>query len=182
MKRSLFILLLGLTLLSSCKSTPKVRLYQDAERDFLAALTINDTLSVLSLGQNFMGALKAGEIDDALQDLCVVHENVLYHVADESLAQLKSRFRKFPVADYQLVSYSFSTPGINDLVYRYSISGELGSGPAMKLTFNPVKVEGSWYLTLKDAYTSSKELAPEDQISPYAPAPDTLRLNRRPQN
>ena len=96
--------------------------------------------------------------------------------------QIKARFRRFPVADYELVSYSFSTQGNNDLVYRYSLSGPVGDGPAMKLTLNPVKVEGRWYLTLKDAYMSSKGLAPDDQISPYAYAPDTLRLNRAPKN
>ena len=50
----------------------------------------------------------------------------------------------------------------------------------MKLTLNPVKVEGGWYLTLKDAYMSSKAIVPERQMSPNALAPDTLRLNRRP--
>lgn len=178
MKRTILFLFLALALLSSCKSKPKMRLYQDAERDFQASLVLNDTLDVLSLGQNFMGALKAGEIDTAVDNIYVVYENVLYRVADSSLDQLKARFRRFPVADYQLVSYNFSTPGINDLVYRYSINGPVGDGPAMKIALNPVKVEGSWYLTLKDAYMSSKDLAPEDQISPYAPAPDTLRLNR----
>ena len=176
MKRIFVFLFLALVLLASCK--PKPYLYKDAEQDFQASLVLSDTLDVLALGQNFMGALKAGEVDEALTNLYVVYDNVLYRVADSSLSQLKARFRRFPVSDYERVSLNFSTPGINDLVYRYSINGPVGSGPAMKIAFNPVKVEGSWYLTLKDAYMSSKDLAPEDQISPYAPAPDTLRLNR----
>lgn len=182
MKRCIYFLFLVLALVSSCKRSPKMRLYKDAERDFIASLTINDTLDFLSLGQNFMGALQAGEVDGAVESLCVVYQNVLYKISDRSMAQIKARFRRFPVADYELVDYSFSTPGINDLVYRYSLSGKVGDGPAMRITLNPVKVEGMWFLTLKDAYMSSKGLAPEDQISPDSPAPDTLRLNRAPKN
>ena len=182
MKRFLLVFSILLTLLSSCKSSPKPYLYKDAERDFIASLTLEDTLTVLSMGQSFMDSLKCGDVDEAVESLCVVDQSVLYKIADRSLNQIKARFRRFPVADYELTSYSFSTQGINDLVYRYSLSGPMGDGPAMKLTLNPVKVEGMWFLTLKDAYMSSKGLAPEDQVSPYAYAPDTLRLNRAPKN
>ena len=182
MKRILIIFSVLLALLSSCKSTPKRYIYMDAERDFRASLTISDTLEVLMLGQNFMDSLRAGAVDNAVESLCVVHESVLYKIADRSLAQIKARYRRFHVSDYELLSYTFSTPGINDLVYRYSLSGPVGDGPAMKLTLNPVKVEGMWFLTLKDAHMPSMGTSTHEQITPYAPAPDTLRLNRAPKN
>lgn len=182
MKRFFIVASILLALLSACKSSPKPYLYKDAERDFIASLTLNDTLNFLALGQNFMESLLGGDVDDAMESLCVVYQNVLYKVSDRSLNKLKARFRRFPVTEYELVDYSFSTAGINDLVYRYSSFGPLGESPAMKLTLNPVKVEGRWYLTLKDAYMSSKALAPHNQVSPNLPAPDTLRLNRKPKN
>ena len=181
MKSRFLLALLGLLLVVSCGNrAPKIRTYADAERAFRASLTQDDTLNVLIMGQDFMEDLKAGNIDEAVDRLFVVYNNILYKIADESIEQIKFRFRSFPVKDYELASYSFSTQGVNDLSYRYSISGEFGSGPAMKLMLNPVKVEGRWFLTLKDGSMSSEDLDLRNQIPDNSPAPDTLRLNRRP--
>ena len=181
MKFRLLLAVLGLLLVVSCGNRgPKVRTYADAEREFCASLTQDDTLNVLIMGQDFMQDLMTGDVDEAVNRLFVVYQNVLYKVADESIEMLKARFRALPVRSYKLSSYHFSTPGVNDLSYRYSISGEVSDGPAMKLMFNPVKVEGRWFLTLKDGNMSSEDLADWRQIPDNALAPDTLRLNRRP--
>lgn len=183
MKFSTFTLVpvVALALLAfSCNNSPKVRTYQDAENEFLASLTEADTFAVLALGQEFMQNLMAGgDIDKALASLTVLEYNVLYKVGDSTIEELKDRYSKRQVTDYACVRYSFSTPGNNDLVYRYSTGGKLGAGPGMKLVFNPVKVEDHWYLTLKDAYQSSLDIAEDEQVHPLSPAPDPLRLNRK---
>ena len=176
-----FVSFVVLALLAfSCNNSPKIKTYQEAEKEFLASLTESDTFAVLALGQEFMqNLMEGGDIDGALATLTVVEDDVLYKVGDSSIEELKARFSKRQVTDYDCIRYSFSTPGINDLVYRYSTSGKLGTGPGMKLVFNPVKVEDHWYLTLKDAYQSSLDIAEDDQVHPLSPAPEPIRINRK---
>jgi hypothetical protein len=51
----------------------------------------------------------------------------------------------------------------------------------MKLMFNPVFIDGQWYLTFKDGSQSSKDLLPENQVHEMAPAPKDIRLNKKPE-
>ncbi len=154
--------------------------YQDAENQFLASLTNLDSFTVFALGQEFMqNLMPGGDLDSALTSLTVIENNVLYRISDESISEMKARFSARPVADYACIRCSFSTEANNDLVYRYTTSGKVGSAPGIKLVLNPVKVEGNWYLSLKDGYQSSKDVSPEEQIHPMSPAPDPVRLNRK---
>lgn len=174
MKRFLVLILLFAAVVA-CKTTP--RTYGDAEREFRQSLTFHDTITVMVLGQNFMDALLAGDIGPELAELCVLQNDTLYRISDKSVRELRARFVSAPVSDYKLASYTFSTPGINDLCYRYTTSGDVNSGPAFKLMFNPVKVGDDWFLTLKDGSMSSQDMyytrRPDDQ----SPAPLPIVLN-----
>ena len=179
MKRILLYILPALFLLSACNNSPKVKTYQDAEREFLASLTELDTFTVLALGQAFMqDLLPTGNIDSALVKLAVIEDNVLYKLSDQNVAELKLRYTANPITDYVCARYSFSTEVNNDLVYRYTTSGKIGDGAAIKLTLNPVKVEGRWFLTLKDANQYSKDIHPDRQVNPLAPAPYPVKLHK----
>lgn len=50
----------------------------------------------------------------------------------------------------------------------------------MKLMFNPVFIDGTWYLTFKDGNQSSRDMREENQIHELAPAPTAPRLNLKP--
>ena len=178
MKRTLVLLLISLAIFS-CKTRNTFRTYEMAEQEFRSSLTAQDTLAVLALGANFMDAIKNGNIEVELQDLCVLYRDTLYKVSDESLNLLRDRFTGVPITDYSLASMSFSTPGNNDLSYRYVMSGTVGSGPAFKLMFNPVKVGGNWYLTLKDGSMSSLDKSPNAQVHPHSPAPNPVVLHSK---
>ncbi len=178
MKKFAFVLL-ALAVLASCKNEQKFRTYEMAETEFRQSLTFKDTLAVLVLGQNFMDAMKAGTLDLELSNLCVVYNDTLYKVSDRSLLQLRQRFGSAAISDYALASYNFSTPGINDLSYRYTMDGKVGSSPAFKITFNPVKVGDAWFLTLKDGDMSSIAKDPAAQVHPLSPAPNPIVLNTR---
>ena len=177
----ILFLTLALLILSCKSSTPKQRTYKDAEFEFVSSLTSLDTLNCILQCEHFMGLLKNGQLDEALDMLCVVYENELYKVADSSLAEFKNRFELFPVTDFKLLRFSFSTQAVNDVVFRYSSGCTIGeTGPHFKLAINPVKIDDDWFLMLKDGYVSSKDLNPENQISPdsFPPAPVTLHTKQ----
>lgn len=182
--KKLVIVLFVASLLVSCncgKKNQTLKTYQDAEQEFVSTLSVVDTLAVLSATDAVMESLKVGDVSTALSNVYVVYNDVLYQLADRTIAELTDRFTNFPVLDYSFEKLSFSTPAINDVSYRYTFGRPTdGSAPAtMKLVFNPVKIGGTWYLTLKDGNQSSKDLAENRQLHPLAPAPDTVVLNQR---
>ena len=178
MKYNFFCVFSLLLAFMACNSSPKVLTYADAERQFLSSITEDDTLQVISMGSAFMENLKSGQLDSALNVLCVVDNYILYKLGDESIENMRARFRALPVVDYCLARYSFSTQASNDLVYRYSFSGPLSGAPGMKIVLNPVKIEGQWYLAIKDGYQYSDDLSPEDRHQPLDIAPYPVRLNK----
>ncbi len=166
----LFLTLFVCLLFAACNNSPKVKTYADAERAFIASLTPEDSLAVVDLAREFFEHVKNNRTDEALDMINVVDNSVLYRIDMESRDFLRPRFLRMPEEGWQIVRYSFSTPGINDLVCNYG---------GMKLVFNPVKVEGRWYLTLKDGFMPSADM-PTTRVNPNSPAPAPLRLNKKP--
>lgn len=180
MKKALIFILLSATLIAGCKQN-KIVTYQDAENAFLKSLTPQDTMEVMTAADDFMTFLQEGNVNEALSRLNVLYtDNVLYKPSDEYLNNLRSRFERMPVIKYHLDHFAFSTAGVNDICYRYSISepDENGSAPTIKLVLNPVKVGKNWYLTLKDGSQASMDKLDDGQINPMAPAPEPIRLNK----
>lgn len=163
----------------ACNNSPKVRTYEDAERAFLASLTPDDTVTVKTMCDDFMKELASGQLDSALNRLCVVENSMLYKVSDNSIEKLRKRFQTYPVHEFELSRISFSTQGNNDVCYRYSCRGPLGEGAGMKIVFNPVKVGKYWFLCLKDGSQSSLDLPPSERVHPHSPAPNPIVVGRK---
>ena len=185
--KKLFILLAAAAVLVSCG--PKYsgmngeKTQKDAEAEFVSSLTKSDQDAVLALADDCMRKLQSGRVDEAVDMIYVLYNDVVYRKSDSYSAELIERFKAFPVRSYERDFYAFSTEGNNDISYSYVFApGRNGSGAqTMKLMFNPVYVDGQWYLTFKDYGQSSKALPVEKQIHELAPAPNAPRLNKRPE-
>lgn len=167
--RFLFLLLSAALLIGACNNSPKVKTYRDAEREFRASLTSDDTLAVRSLCDSFMGDLKAGRVDEALSCLYLLDNSVVYKLGEQTVGEMRSRFTACPVVEYEMTDFNLSTPGFNNVFYRYSFNGSLSEGGAMKVLLNPVKVGDEWFLCVKDGTI---------KIHPDSPAPYPIRLNK----
>ena len=110
----------------------------------------------------------------------VLYNDVVYKKSASYTADLVQRFKSFPVVSYERLYHSFSTEGNNDISYSYVFAPASGgrSAQTMKLMFNPVYIDGSWYLTFKDGSQSSRDLPLDKQIHELAPAPNAPRLNK----
>lgn len=180
MKLDKFIvtLLLGYIMFSCGQKETKGRMktYGDAEKEFIATLTKEDSISVLNQARICMDSLKVGNIESALEMLYVVKGNQILPLGGESLKETREHFQRFPVVDYQLDYFTFSTQGCNDLKYRikFSRKDEKGNIPAIAFMFNPVKIDNRWYLCIKGKDQSSKDiLNPREKNSP---APSEIKL------
>ena len=183
--KKLIVIIIAIATVCSChnasnKSLSKYRSYTDAENEFVGALTQLDTATVIFLANSFVDALKEGNISGALEMLYCLDGNVLYKISDNFSNELVSRFESFPVGEFSIDHYSFSTAGSNDLCYQYTVANTEGNEHPMqmKLMFNPVKVDNLWYLTLKDGNQSSKDLDEKNQTHPYSLAPADIVLNK----
>ena len=183
--KKLFILLAALAVLVSCgpkySGSHGEKTQKDAEAEFVSSLTQAEKDAVLALADDFMGKLRAGRVDEALDMIYVLYNDVLYRKSDAYNAQLVQRFKMFPVRSYERVYYAFSTEGNNDISYSYVFASSPGSvgGETMRLMLNPVYVDGQWYLTFKETGQSSRDLPKEKQIHELAPAPNAPRFNKR---
>ena len=185
MKR-IFILLAAVAVLASCgpkySGSRGEKTQKDAEAEFVSSLTQSDQDAVLALADECMGKLKDGRVDEALDMIYVLYNDVLYKKSATYTEELKRRFQSFPVRSFERVYYSFSTEGNNDISYSYVFIPPTDTDPAetMKLMFNPVFIDGTWYLTFKDGNQSSRDMREENQIHELAPAHTAPRLNLKP--
>ena len=183
MKR-FYLLFAAFTLLVSCgpkySGSRGEKTQKDAEAEFLASLSQTDQDAVLALADDCMDKLQAGKVDEAVGMIYVLYNDVVYKKSASYTADLVQRFKSFPVVSYERLYHSFSTEGNNDISYSYVFAPASGgrSEQTMKLMFNPVYIDGSWYLTFKDGSQSSRDLPLDKQIHELAPAPNAPRLNK----
>ena len=122
-------------------------------------LTAEDTAQMLNLSRSCMDTLKAGHIDEALQMLYVMRDGKAIPLPAEKEQQLRKNFKYFPVIDYTLDYYTFSNVDNNDVKFRIEFFKHTGPDDKTPNTigfmFNPVKIDGTWYLTVKEATQES---------------------------
>lgn len=137
----------------SCGKKPQSRIDETVE--FRNTLNQEDTLQMLKLCNDCMDLLKNKNIDGALAMLneYVDSTNSVQPLTDVTKAKYVRIFNMFPVLDYQLAGYTFLLEGLNDVKYTITFAEEehpeKNGDPKTSFMFNPVKIDGTWYLTVK---------------------------------
>jgi len=147
---------------TSCSSEKKSK--KDRKMEFKENLTSEDTVRMLKLADDCMELLKNKDIDLAL---------AMLHEYDDSLQQVSSlsgatanklrrQFEIFPVLKYEREYFSFVHDGANDVRYRIWFAEEpnpeQNGEPITRFMFNPVKVDGEWFLCVKTENDEIDEL------------------------
>lgn len=138
----------ALVAVCACKRGPEMT---EAER-FQSGLTAADTAQMLKLCDDCMSALKEGRAEDALKNVWAADSaGETAPLTQEQAQALRNTFRMFPVIDYKLAGFRFSTAGLNEVKYEIKFTeGEEGSAPnTIAFMFNPVKSGGQWRLAVK---------------------------------
>lgn len=122
--------------------------------EFKSQLTAEDTTNMLAICDSCMRALKQGQTDKAIGMLHLYDDSTqqLLPLTDEKVKELENTFRLFPVLDYTLDYFSFNKEGVNDVKYNIKIFEQQpgdNTPNTIGFMFNPVRVEGTWYLTVK---------------------------------
>ena len=105
--------------------------------------------------KKFEQAVEAGNIDEALKMLFILRDGKAIPLPAEKEQQLRKKFKYFPVVDYKLDYYSFSSTDNNDVKFQIEFFKHTSSDDHTPNTigfmFNPVKIDGVWYLAVKEA-------------------------------
>lgn len=154
MKNLAYIMFIALVavFVSSCKE--KTRMQQVQE--FRNSLSSTDTTQMLKLCSDCMELLKAQKVESALSMLYEYNDSTkeVQPLTDKTRKQYERRFKVFPVLEYTMDYYSFQLEGVNDVKYRITFAleenPEQNGNAVTAMMFNPVKVDGVWYLTIKN--------------------------------
>ena len=142
---------------SSCTSGQKPNKSSETEDlAFGKSLSNEDTLKVLKLADECMELLKKQNIDQAIAMLYEYDEvsGGVKSLSSESEGRLRHNFRVFPVIEYEREYFSIMEEGVNDIRYKVWFAKEdnpeKNGEPVVKLMFNPVFIDGQWYLCVKN--------------------------------
>lgn len=139
----------------ACKE--KVLVPRVPVNEFQAALNNEDTLNMLNICDSSMELLKVGDIDAVINQLYEYDDSTktVNPISDEAALSFRRRLQLFPVYDFKRVSYKFFEEGLNDVKYEVIFAEEnhpeVNGVPKTFFMFNPVKVDGQWYLCVKQA-------------------------------
>ncbi len=137
----------------SCSSKKKSDNTEAAETKeaFTSTLTAADTATVMNMADRCMKLLKENNAEEALQMLFTMDENGKpVPLSDEQKQKLNSRFKLFPVLEYELVNFSFTSEENNDMKYKIIFDKSSEAPSTIGFMFNPIKIDGEWHLMLKE--------------------------------
>lgn len=126
---------------------------REQKKDFSTTLSAADTAFVLKQTRECMECLKMGKIEEAIDMLSMLSDTKISSLSEEAKQQLRKRCRLFPVLDYSLAYFSFIADTVNDVKYIVKFKeGTKNHKPnTIGFMFNPVKKDGQWHLTIKQA-------------------------------
>lgn len=138
---------------TSCKSDKS---QVQRVQEFREGLTKEDTTQMLKISNDCMELLKAKKYNEVFASLYLYDEEnkALVPLSDSDKKGLERKFKMFPVLDYKLEYYSFLLEGVNDVKYSIKFAEEehpeINGEAKTAFMLNPVKVDGTWYLTVKN--------------------------------
>lgn len=148
----LFIIsILGVSIFASCSK--KDAAAPSAHEEFVASLSSADTAEVLNLCQDFFAKLATGEKESALAMLSLSTDSgEVVAMTDEKLQSLTRQFTLFPVLDQHLVDYKFGDAADNLMRFKVVFAkDEDGKEETINFGLNPIRKDGKWYLTVRNA-------------------------------
>lgn len=134
--------------------------------EFRSTLSTSDTTQMLQLCDEAMEQLKNHSYEKVLSSLYEYNDSTkeVKPLSETLMRQYRNNFETFPVLEYRRVYYSFMLEGWNDVKYEviFATPEQTGTDEPAKTAFmfNPVKIDGQWYLCVK---TEKDKLDPFNQ-------------------
>lgn len=144
-----------MVILSACTGSSSKKTDPEQEKAaFQASLTEADSVIVAAMCEQFFGLMSAENYEQAFAMLSELDdENRLAYLSDETKQGLKNRFSAFKIDKVELFECVFNAPFDN--LFRYVVTtkslDQNDNALFFRFALNPVKIDDSWYLTLRTA-------------------------------
>lgn len=138
--------------MASCSGNKKAESTPSAHETFVSELSSQDTVVVTKLCEDFLLAMQSDDKDKAFSILRTVKDGQVVAPTSEQMAKLSTQFTLFPVKNYRLKDFKIGDA--TDNICSYSIVFDIdadGKESAINFGFCPVKVDGQWYITVRNA-------------------------------
>ena len=137
----------------SCSSKSESSAEVSSHDAFVSSLSSADTAEVLNLCQEFFTKLTAGDKESAINMLSLSNDSgMILPMTDEKIQSLTKQFTLFPVLDNHLVDYTFGDAADNLMRFKVVFAkDEQGKEEAINFGLNPIRKDGKWYLTVRNA-------------------------------
>lgn len=139
-------------LIAACTGNKKQETQPTAHEVFVSGLSSQDTVLVTKLCEEFLSAIQNNDKDKAFSILRNVEDGKVNPPTSEQMAKLSTQFTIFPVLKYHLKDFKIGDA--TDNICSYSIVfniDEQGKESAINFGFCPIKVDGQWYITVRNA-------------------------------
>lgn len=153
MSNKIFSFIFALTVSLFLFSCSGEKQQKTVHEEFVGSLTAADTTEIKNLCDAFFTQMKEGNKDGAFELLYMLGENnQVEPVSVEYKAKISTQFTIFPVRDFR--SKEIRIGNAEDNIASYTIvfgQDAEGKESTISFGFNPVKVNGKWYLTVRNA-------------------------------
>ncbi|MCH5310736.1 MAG: hypothetical protein J1E57_02080 [Prevotella sp.] len=147
----------AILMMSVACSNKNTKTREEKVAEFRNSLTETDTLEMLKICDTAMEHLKSKHIEDVLASLYEYNDSTqeVKPLSEEVAKKYRRTFTIYPVLEYTRKYYSFQLEGCNDVKYDvvFATAEQAGTKEPAKTAymFNPVKVDGQWFLCVKTA-------------------------------
>ena len=126
---------------------------QNEGEEYLSSLTKADTVSLLLIADSCMTLLTNGEYEKALAGVGYVDGETIEAMTPEMIARTAMSFKNLGVHGFERSGIELVLPDQNKVGYRLKLGGPSASSgtatPTTGFAFNAYRIDGHWYLTLK---------------------------------
>ena len=120
---------------------------------YLSSLTAADTAALIAKADSCIALMVAGQMDEALANVGYVEDATLKHLTPEMVARTSVTFKNLGVHGSERSSFELTNSELNTISYRLKIGGPSASSgtatPTTGFAFNAYRIDGHWYLSLK---------------------------------
>lgn len=163
--------ILAVAAASSCRSGKAPDGSFRSGEAYLSSLTAADTAALLAKADSCIALMVAGRMDEALANVGYVEDATLKHLAPEMAARTSATFKTLGVRSFERAGIDLVSSDENTVKYRLLIgpaaSADSGPGPvvstaststvtaasaaapSVSFAFNAYRIDGRWYLSLK---------------------------------
>ena len=149
----LFVFVIIITVLVSCGKKKDNRPI-DILRPASMYYTKQDTIDINNLVNEYLAHITNKEFEAAADMLYKFQSDSVAPLNDEARAKFLSLYKKLPIYAAKTKSFILNSDRNNQVCYLIQIAkgGDIEKEQGvMKLSLNPVVVDGKWYLTLLDS-------------------------------